>query len=277
MTRPTAATMVFVPIARPSSSFVNASVTSAAAFANRNAPRRPAAAPEYELRAATGEAGAERRGREDEEAEHVCVLAARTGRRAVPPSARGRSRRSCRRELTQTSCSSVVLQAALQVRSAMMRVPEVDGGKAHPQAGAREHPPFEVTTVSAIPKKLILTSTSVSTQPGLVPGGWRGWRSAASSSSLASGATVRLTGSGLGCPHWPTLHEHARAAEGLPLEYRVCEPRRVGAHGLLERSPSRSPPGGLPRSGVAAAGSRPRSSPARLARRRSARSPSTTT
>jgi hypothetical protein len=41
MTRPTAATIVFVPIARPSCSRGNASVTSAPAFANRNAPPTP--------------------------------------------------------------------------------------------------------------------------------------------------------------------------------------------------------------------------------------------
>ena len=41
MTRPTAATIVFVPIARPSSFFGNASVTRAAAFAKRNAPPIP--------------------------------------------------------------------------------------------------------------------------------------------------------------------------------------------------------------------------------------------
>ena len=40
-TSPTAATMVFVPIARPSSCRGNASVTSAAEFANRNAPPMP--------------------------------------------------------------------------------------------------------------------------------------------------------------------------------------------------------------------------------------------
>ena len=41
ITRPTAATIVFVPIARPSCSRGNASVTSAAALANRNAPPMP--------------------------------------------------------------------------------------------------------------------------------------------------------------------------------------------------------------------------------------------
>ena len=40
-TSPTAATIVFVPIARPSCSRGNASVTTAAAFANRNAPPIP--------------------------------------------------------------------------------------------------------------------------------------------------------------------------------------------------------------------------------------------
>ena len=40
-TRPIAATIVFVPIAMPSCSFGNASVTSAAEFANRNAPPIP--------------------------------------------------------------------------------------------------------------------------------------------------------------------------------------------------------------------------------------------
>ena len=39
--RPIAATIVFVPIARPSSSFGKASVTSAAAFANRKAEPIP--------------------------------------------------------------------------------------------------------------------------------------------------------------------------------------------------------------------------------------------
>src|SRR6476619_8067523 len=41
ITRPTAATIVFVPIARPSCSLGNASVTSAAELANRNAPPIP--------------------------------------------------------------------------------------------------------------------------------------------------------------------------------------------------------------------------------------------
>ena len=41
ITSPTAATIVFVPIARPSCSFGNASVTSAAEFAKRNAPPIP--------------------------------------------------------------------------------------------------------------------------------------------------------------------------------------------------------------------------------------------
>ena len=41
MTRPTAATIVLVPMASPSCSFGKASVTSAAAFANRNAAPTP--------------------------------------------------------------------------------------------------------------------------------------------------------------------------------------------------------------------------------------------
>ena len=41
MTRPTAATMVLVPMARPSCSLGKASVTIAAALANRNAPPMP--------------------------------------------------------------------------------------------------------------------------------------------------------------------------------------------------------------------------------------------
>ena len=53
---------------------------------------------------------------------------------------------------------------------------------------------------------------------------------------VATGATVRLTGSGLGCPEWPTCTtKHALAAE-LPLGHRVLEPRRLGDHGVHRRS-----------------------------------------
>ena len=77
MTRPTAATIVFVPIASPSSRFGNTSVTSAAALAKRNAPPTPCSdAPEDQLGAGVGEARAERAEREDEEAENEGVLAA---------------------------------------------------------------------------------------------------------------------------------------------------------------------------------------------------------
>src|SRR3954463_5347983 len=74
-TRPIAATIVFVPIARPSSSFGNASVTSAAAFAKRKAPDPLEDPPQNELGAADREARAERRQREDDEPGHVGVLA----------------------------------------------------------------------------------------------------------------------------------------------------------------------------------------------------------
>ena len=46
---------------------------------------------------------------------------------------------------------------------------------------------------------------------------------------VATGATVRLTGSGLGCPHWPgCTGRRSAAGERLPLLRRVLEPDRLG-------------------------------------------------
>ena len=75
-TSPIAATIVFVPIATPSCSRGKASVTSAAAFANRKA-RADALddPPQDQLRAVGREAGAERGEREHEEAADVGALA----------------------------------------------------------------------------------------------------------------------------------------------------------------------------------------------------------
>ena len=77
ITSPIAATIVLVPIASPSCSFGKASVTSAAELANRKAPPMP-----WRIRQRIStvplrrEAGAERGEREDDEAEHVRLLAA---------------------------------------------------------------------------------------------------------------------------------------------------------------------------------------------------------
>ncbi len=110
-------------------------------------------APEDELRAAAGEAGAERCGREDEEAEHVCVLAAEEvgepSRRQHEDGGDDHVDEDDPDELQQRR-----VQAALEVRERNDEGARVDGCEQHPQAGAREHPPFEVTTVSATPKKL---------------------------------------------------------------------------------------------------------------------------
>ena len=77
ITSPTAAIIVFVPIASPSSFFGNASVTSAAAFAKRNAPPTPCTMRQRISCVPLPEKpGAERGGREEHEAEHVGVLAA---------------------------------------------------------------------------------------------------------------------------------------------------------------------------------------------------------
>ena len=42
---------------------------------------------------------------------------------------------------------------------------------------------------------------------------------------VATGATVRLTGSGLGCEHWPGCAAAPLRAEELPQLHRVREPR----------------------------------------------------
>ena len=113
-------------------------------------------APEDELRPAAGEAGAERRRREDEKAEHVRVLAAE---QVGEPSRRqhedGRDDHVDEDDPDELQQRRV--QAALEVRERDDERARVDGGEQHPQAGAREHPPLEMPTVSATPKKLILT------------------------------------------------------------------------------------------------------------------------
>ena len=42
---------------------------------------------------------------------------------------------------------------------------------------------------------------------------------------VATGATVRLTGSGLGCEHWPGCAQHHFEPQELPQLHRVLEPR----------------------------------------------------
>ena len=84
-TRPIAATIVLVPIARPSCSRGKASVTSAAALANRNARADPLQdPPQDQLRAVGREARAERGGGERDEAPDVGAACGRTGRDSRP-------------------------------------------------------------------------------------------------------------------------------------------------------------------------------------------------
>ena len=73
---------------------------------------------------------------------------------------------------------------------------------------------------------------------------------------VVTGGLVRLTASGLGCPHWPTCEANSLvAADQLPLRDRVLEPRdlghrdaRGGGHRLA----------GVPHRGAAAGGARGR-------------------
>ena len=53
--------------------------------------------------------------------------------------------------------------------------------------------------------------------------------------NIASGAFVRLTGSGLGCPDWPRMQRPARPAARLPPGDRVLEP-----HDRALRHPGRA-------------------------------------
>ena len=125
ITRPTAATIVFVPIARPSCSRGNASVTIAAALANRNAP--PIALedpPQDQLRAVAGEAGTERGEREHEEAADVRLLApelidSRPALRTSTVEAIMYTR------ITHTSSSRLVWRLRSRSGSAMISVPEL--------------------------------------------------------------------------------------------------------------------------------------------------------
>ena len=72
-----------------------------------------------------------------------------------------------------------------------------------------------MTTVSAIPKKL---HSYVNVSLALTPAAFRAvawWAVGCLVLIVATGATVRLTGSGLGCPHWPTC----TSAHALPKGY----------------------------------------------------------
>ena len=93
---------------------------------------------------------------------------------------------------------------------------------------------------------------------------------------VASGATVRLTGSGLGCPHWPTCTATHAAPRGyhsdIEFSNRVISVFTVLSTLLLGVGAWRTRGLGRRAKWLATA-----SSSARSRRRRSARSPSTTT
>ena len=90
---------------------------------------------------------------------------------------------------------------------------------------------------------------------------------------VASGATVRLTGSGLGCPSTGRAASRAsRCPRGIPLPAdRVLEPHRRRDHDPARRSRRGSRRCWTPRCRRGRAGSRSRPSSARSRRRRSAR------
>ena len=98
-TRPIAATIVFAPIASPSCSFGKASVTSAAALANRNAEPMPCRIAPHDQHGARRRRSRRRarRSANSEEAADVGALAPEQVAEAARPSARARWRRSGRR------------------------------------------------------------------------------------------------------------------------------------------------------------------------------------
>src|SRR5581483_1562822 len=171
-------------------------------------------APKDELGAAAREAGAERGGGEDEEAEHVRVLAAEE---VGQPSRRQHEDGGDDHvdEVHPDELEQRRVEATLQVREGDDERPRVDGGEEHPQAGAGQDPPLEVTAVSATAKKL---HSYVNVSLALSPTGFRRlacWTVGCLVLIVATGATVRLTGSGLGCPHWPTCN----STHALPKGY----------------------------------------------------------
>ena len=146
MTRPTAATIVFVPIARPSWLRGNASVTRAAALAKDRAADALQDPPEDQLRAVGREAGAERGGGEDREADDVGLLAAEEVRQPA-----GREDEHGRGDHVGEDHPDELQQrrveAALEVGQRDDQRARVDGRQQHAEAGARQRPPLVVLVV----------------------------------------------------------------------------------------------------------------------------------
>ena len=165
-TSPTAATIVFVPIARPSCSRGNASVTSAAALANRNAAPTP-----WRIRHRissvpfVGEAGAERGEREDDEAADVGLLAAeQVGQPARGEHEHGRGDHVGEdhpHERRAASCAS----ARSRSGRAMISVPELIVASSMPEAGAGERPPLVVGVLRVDPESVFHVNVKFSDHP----------------------------------------------------------------------------------------------------------------
>ena len=145
-TRPTAATIVFVPIARPSCSRGNASVTSAAALANRNAPPMPCSdPPQDQLGAVAGEAGAERGEprRPRSRRRRRCLRPNRSDSRPAREHEHGRGDHVGEDHPDERAgCSCAALRS--RSGSAMISVPELIVASSMPEARARERPPLVV-------------------------------------------------------------------------------------------------------------------------------------
>ena len=143
-TSPTAATMVLVPMATPSWRLGKASVTSAAALANRNAAPMP-----WRIRQriswvpSAAKPGAERGQRERDEAADVGVLAAEEiGQAAGREHEHGRGDHVGEDHPDELQQAGV--QLALEVGQGDDQGARVDRGQQHPEAGARQGPPLVV-------------------------------------------------------------------------------------------------------------------------------------
>ena len=166
ITRPTAATIVFVPIARPSCSRGKASVTSAAALANRNAPPMP-----WRIRhrissvPLLGEAGAQRGEREHEEAADVGLLAAeQVGQPAGGEHEHGRGDHVGEDHPHEREQAGV--ERALEVGQGDDQRARVDRRQQHPEARARERPPLVARVLRVDPEPVLHVNVNFTRSPG---------------------------------------------------------------------------------------------------------------
>ena len=125
ITSPTAATIVFVPIASPSCSRGKASVTIAAALANRTRPPIPWMMRHRIARSVAGESGAQRGQREQHEAADEGLLSPELVGQPPRRPARAPSRRSCAQGSPTRARADSYAGSARGSGSAMISVPEL--------------------------------------------------------------------------------------------------------------------------------------------------------